>query len=90
MKKNVAAFVGEVCVVVVEEFDGGYFAGEVIEVYVDADNANFRVEFKQRNDVRNHVDADVLVEVGHHPCRLLCPDGNVIPADMLDIIWIVF
>ena len=90
VEENVAVLVGEESIIVVEKPDRGDFPGEVIEVNVYADNAYFRIEFEQRNDIRNHVDGDVLVQVGHHPSRLFRLDRCVIPADMLDIAWIVF
>ena len=90
VEKDVAESVCKKGVIVVENPDGRNFTSQVIEVDIHADNANFLVELENRYDVRNHVYADVLVQVGLHPHRPFGSDGHVVPADVLGVVRAVF
>ena len=71
-------------------FDARNEFDNMAEVQIDSDDADVLVKLGERDDVRNHVDVDILVLVGEQPCGFPDLGGLVIPANVLRIAGVVF
>ena len=89
MDDDVPVFVFEEGVAGLVDFDSLDELDDFVEVQVYPNNANVFVELNQRNDVGNHVGVDVLVLVGQQPRGLAYLGGEVVPADVLDVVAVV-